>query len=470
MITSWRDSQNFIGRAGLLCMIGAVSLFASSCVFNASDGDGGGDDCPDGQREFQVGGETACHPTCESDSDCDSLNGAECQIPDGSEVGACVGGDNGGGGGPDAGDMTDADDDNGNGDEDTGTEDDGGGGSGECTPENSGTRTCAGISDCFSENNCSQYEQGSTQWNDCRNNCINQGTCDAQDRWDGLMTCAEDECSSQDSSATCTLDNCSNEYESCGLTGNLSCAERTHCDLGCQIMASQNNDGQQAVIDAYRQCVTEDCEAATLEGQTQSTERLECQDENCSGDDVETACMWNQCEEEQNNCGLTGDKTCKEIRVAQGGCLPGQGEEWTADAGECYMEATYTGTQEAQIQNSEYTACLNDECGDESGISGLISCPLDNCTDETNTCGLIGDTHQACSETMNCALVEGNGFRNCLYNSTEQAQRDFETGYNCALDNDCFDASSVGEVDECMQNNCSSEWETCDFTEDSGGG
>jgi hypothetical protein len=476
MITSWFDSKHSVGRAGLICMIGALGLlFASGCVVDA-DGDDNGD-CPDGQTFAEVNGNEGCYTTCSSNDDCDTAAGASCTS------GVCVGGDDNGGGDGDAGMMSDADnsddqdtdgpgddqDTDGPGDdEDTGSTEGDTGGDGEC--QNPGTRTCSGIIDCFTENGCADYEDGSPEQNECIANCENEGTCEAQDRYDDYRSCQENNCGTQTASETCTYDNCGSQLEACGLTGTATCSERTKCTLGCQIKAFQNNENQDAAIQAARECIQQDCEQATLDGQKQNTERLTCRENNCSDTAIgETGCMWDNCESETQNCGLSGSKSCKEIFTCQDSCRPGQGEDWSKDDGQCLADCWYTGTKEAQQQRDDYNTCVENNCEN----SDNPNCALDNCMDQANSCDLFGDTHQTCADTMECVLLEGNGVSTCRYNSTEQAQRNFNSGVACATDNNCLQESSLSAVETCMENNCGDLWNssdsTCDFVPDQGG-
>jgi hypothetical protein len=479
MIDSWFDSKNSVGRAGLLCLIGTFGLlFFSACGGGGNGGGGGGNgDCPDGQRLATVDGNEGCYTTCSENADCDTAAGESCTN------GICIGG-NDNGDSPDAGMMSDADEgddqDTEGPDEDTGTdpEEDTGqndtGNNDECT--NPGTRTCSGILDCFTENGCADYEQGSTQQNECIQGCVDEGTCEARTRYDEYRTCQADNCSSQSASETCTYDNCGSQLEACGLTGTASCAERTKCTVGCQIKAFQNNpDNTDMAIEAARECIQQDCAQGTLDAQKQNTERLTCRENNCSETAIgETGCMWDNCESETQSCGLSGSKSCKEIFTCQDSCLPAQGEDWTKADGQCLADCWYTGTKEAQQQRDDYNTCVENNCEN----SDNPNCALDNCIDQANSCGLFGNQNETCADTMECILLEGNGASTCRYNSTEQAQRNFNAGIACMNDNNCLESQGGGQVtpqdlEECMQNNCSDLWNssdsTCDFVPEQGG-
>ncbi len=469
MITSWFDSKHSVGRAGLIFMIGALGLlFASGCVVDADGDDNNNNnngDCPDGQTLAEVNGNEGCYTTCSSNDDCDTAAGASCTS------GVCVGGDDNGGGDGDAGMMSDADnsddqdtdgpgddqDTDGPGDdEDTGSTEGDTGGDGEC--QNPGTRTCSGIIDCFTENGCGDYERGSPEQNECIANCENDGTCEAQNRYDNYDSCRTNNCGTQTASETCTLDNCGTELEECGLTGTATCSERTKCTLGCQIKAFQNNDNQDMAIQQARECISNDCESGTIDAQKQATERRTCQENsNCGGQDASATCAWDNCEQENKDCGLTGSKSCREIFTCQDSCVP-QGN-WTKADGQCIADCWYTGTKEAQVQRLEYNECVDQNCGQNSGPN----CALDNCLDAANTCDLIGDTHQSCDAAMECALINGNGIRTCQYQSTESVQREYNKALACGADNGCFSESGQQAFNNCMKNNCSSSWSPCNF-------
>ncbi len=474
MITSWFDSKHSVGRAGLLCLIGTFGLlFFSACGGGGDDG-GNGSNCPDGQREATVDGETACYTTCSSNSDCDTAAGESCNS------GVCIGGDDNGGGDGDAGMMSDVDDDNddqdtegpgddqdteGPGDdEDTGSTDEDTGDDNEC--QNPGTRTCSGIITCFSENGCADYEQGSSEQQQCIQSCIDEGTCDARTRYDNYSSCRRETCGSQSASATCVYDNCGTQLEECGLTGTVTCSERTKCTLGCQIKAFQNNDNQDMAIQAARECITNECESGTLDAQKQATERRTCQENNnCNTQEASQTCGWDNCEQENRDCGLTGSKSCRDIFTCQEDCLPGPNSSWTKADGQCIADCWYTGTKEEQVKRLEYNECLDQNGCRDQGASP--NCALDNCLDPADTCGLIGDTHQSCDAAMECALINGNGIRTCQYQSPESVQREYNKALACGGENGCFGQSGQQAFNDCMKNNCSDSWSSCNFIDGS---
>ena len=125
--------------------------------------------------------------------------------------------------------------------------------------------SCVEINDCLS--GCNPNDQA------CMQECMNQGTVDAQNQYNAIIQCLIDngaqQCPSGD--AQCQndiiLEHCMTEYETCFPAGTLSCSEVFDCmgacgaaDQAClQDCFSQGSTEAQGQYGAIAECVIEQC-------------------------------------------------------------------------------------------------------------------------------------------------------------------------------------------------------------------
>jgi len=440
-----RQSREFVSQLAILCVGGLISLFAVACGGETQT------NCGDDQAPY----EGQCVDKCEKDLECAS---GDCANVENKDFSICLPGDG------DAGTDTGVPDDTGQPDPDTGQPDpdtgdpdtddpdtggdtgdpDTGGDAGGPPCPNPGNLTCSGVYSCVIENQCSDQDNPS----ECIQSCKDQGNCAAQQQFDDLITCQQDNCSGQDASATCTYDQCGQQYNDCGLVGEASCKDTQLCRTKCQrkvIDEATGDETEQELINQISTCISDTCDDGSLEAQKKQTQIVACsEDNNCSAEDASPTCRWDNCNQEYQSCGVLGSKSCTDIDVCIGNC----GSRNNADY-ECEAECLWTASAQARAARSEVQACQADcrdqhfpQNGDPSqeDIDNYLDCIYqNNCTTQLQNCGSgkVGSQHSACSDIStclsNCSSGDVQCRFDCRWDATGEAQAEWSKGYQCLI-------------------------------------
>jgi len=244
----------------------------------------------------------------------------------------------------------------------------------------------------------------------CQQNCLSSSTQTAQQKYQALATCARNKCSSASDTQTCIQQNCSTEVQAClgGSSGGTTGGSTT---------------------------------GSTTGGST----------------------------------GGTGTRSCSEVVR----CMQGCGQQDRTCLQNCYS----SGTSTAQQQYQALATCARNKCGNATDQQ---TCVQNKCSSEVQAClggstggGTTGGSttggssggsttggtgNKSCSEVLTCIQGCSQGdqtcAQNCYYSGTSTAQQQYRALATCAQNN-CANATNP---QTCLQNKCSSEWNTCQGT------
>ena len=489
MATTKTQSTRFVSQLAILCIGGLIGIFAAACGGGSSSSD-----CSSGQYKF----DGQCRTKCDKPGDCAS--GEKCRdtsedfgicLPDGgSTMDTGMGGDDTTGGGGDdtsggGGDDTSGgggDDTSGGGDDTSGGGDDTTGGddtsSGSCT--NPGELTCGGIYSCLSSNNC--FADDNNNQAECVQNCVDKGNCDARDQYGKLDDCRRDNCSAMDAAATCVLDNCKTEYEDCGLTGSASCSDSFVCSTKCERKVL-DNAMQGTSTDQLRQdinkCVSDECEDGTVDAQKKRTAISSCArgdndaNKDCTTMSAAPACIWDNCSQEFQTCGVLGSKTCTGMDQCIAECSDGDYE--------CEAKCLWQGSAEARGQRAAVQSCRG-QCQEDhlpsSGqpsvddVNNYADCAYKDCSDKLDACGKVGTEYSMCSGMTDCLSncpTVGSGRQErpeptcaneCSWGATGEVQAKYLKGQYCLRNQLQMGSKCVNDCCDLSDNNCSTDEET----------
>jgi len=363
--------------------------------------------------------------------------------------------------------------DDGGGDGDTGTDGDDDNNS-NCTEEG---KSCEEIADCRLK--CAQDDDA------CRDNCRQSGSCDAQENWDDVLNCQTNNCDDT-SPPTCPENQCAAELDACGLVDmESSCATAQKCTTKCiikGIFATPDDATDKEIREVRAACLAK-CPDGTIDVQKQQSRIRGCLDTNgCFEQDSPPACGVKNCESQYEDCGVLGDKSCREIDKCTADCPRDDDEKFSS----CYSNCLWTGSTQGRIDRDEYQACLRDNgCFDTAsgGIGGFVvreACGARNCFSKAQTCGQVGGVNSCsgdddcdggrtcedgtcqlatCPDTFSCLSNCGQDFAcisACMWDSSKQATTTLGDFYSCLQQNQCQDPRG-----DCAKNNCPSLHNQC---------
>lgn len=511
-------TNSLMKRLTILCAIGALGWAVTNC----GDSSGGGDDCEDTLIEYDYDGdgeqEEVCAAECDGNDDCSDDRSCEqgyC-VPSGDSSGSSGSGSGSGSAtGPDGGTTGGDDGGSGSGSATATGGDDGGSTTGD---DDGGSCTNPGNATCERVATCASLCGGADNPEQCAQSCEDEGTCDARTQYTDYEDCVVNNCG-MGSEPTCQYDECEQQLDSCGLVGSASCDQVRNCDTACQIVAGEAADGEQ--LQAYEDCVVDNCENGTIDAQKSEAEVLSCLDSNgCFEDDAEPGCNWENCASQLDACGQVGSSSCRDIQLCS---FPGAGASHSDYLS--YIECFFSGTEQAQLERTAINSCTENNCSELTGIcdsdrstacsqdsdcpdSGSCvendttqgvaqaKCSIQNCDTERSSCGIRGDSNQTCGEIFscqdNCSMGDSTCTTECVFDGSQTAQADRMDLFACAavdcpnFGQQCFTGTIAGtcsgsgggtfcdpslppednqcaDGETCDPGPCTEEAETCEF-------
>lgn len=380
-----RNVNAILRLVASLCLVAGVSAITAGC--------GDDDACEEGELDVE---EHGCVASCDNDDDC--AGDESCTALDGVDEDACI---------PDEDDSNDS---NNNGPE---CESDGDCEDGVCD-DNEECVECVDAEDCETEgalcveNTCEAPGDAScgeviacvmacsADSETCQQDCILEGTSEAQQQFDTLNTCASENCSnSQD--PDCIENNCSSEIRTCGDCTDEDVIVGFQCYPDCQEDADcgENEECAQPYFGrADEQVCTYTPD--NLSGECSGNSECGGPDESVVGEGAQIGGLCNVPEGESEGM-------CLAL-----GCNPGGQQNAYGQATGCGFQGICFAIPDDQGNPTEDGYCQklcreNSDC--VGGDTGDSACRIVQDTEEE---GILGICNSACSGDEDCEF-EGDG-------------------------------------------------------------